>query len=187
MAVVTSKLPTPTGAVGADLLVLELAETVPDRTIPDTDGVSARRPDHHEQVIDHLNPMMIEFVGGTEMAFVTTADETGECECSLRSGFVWVLDDRTVAYPAAGRDEPAGTVRTDRVRAETVPADTVQIGLLMMADDLVGLQVNGTASVVADARLRGEHPDLPVDGEPERWVLVRVAEAFAVRAAPAAS
>ncbi len=63
----------------------------------------------------------------------------------------------------------------------------MQIGLLMMADDLVGLQVNGTASVVADARLRGEHPDLPVDGEPERWVLVRVAEAFALRAAPAAS
>jgi hypothetical protein len=48
--------------------------------------------------------------------------------------------------------------------------------------DLIGLHVNGTASIVEDSVLRGEYPDLPTDAErgrtPERWVLVHVIEAY---------
>lgn len=159
--------PTPTGTAGADLLLLELAETVPN--VGGTAGFG-RRPDGDGQVLDHLDQAMIEFAGRMETVFVATADVSGECDCSLRSGppgFVHVLDDRTIAYPVAGKAEIG---------------ENAQIGLLMMADDLTGLHVNGTAGVVADPALRGEHPDLPVAGTPERWVLVRVVEAFAVRA-----
>lgn len=164
----TSQPPTPTGTAGADLLLLELAETVPSADEPDEAVERVTQSDR--QVLDHLNEMMIEFAGRMEMAFVTTADDSGECECSLRSGppgFVRVLADRTLAYPAGERDEMT---------------EPVQLALLMMADDLTGLHVTGTAGVVTDADLRAEHPDLPADDAPERWVLVLV-ERAAVRAA----
>jgi hypothetical protein len=127
-------------------------------------------------VLDHLDPAMIGFAGRMETAFVAVADASGECDCSLRSGppgFVHVLNPWTIAYPAAASDEIA---------------EHTQLSLLMMTDDLTGLHVNGRAGTVADAVLRGEHPDLPSAGSPERWVLVHVVEAYSVRAAlPAAS
>jgi hypothetical protein len=132
-----------------------------------------------DQVLDHLNPKMIEFAGRMEMAFVATADASGECDCSLRAGppgFIHVIDERTIAYPE---------YRGNGVLASLGNiSENAQIGVLMVdfVTDLIGLHVNGTASIVEDAVLRGEHPGLPVDTVkgrlPERWVLVRVVEAY---------
>lgn len=66
-------------------------------------GSRARaRKFYTDQVLEHLNPAMIEFVGRMEMAFVATADSTGECDSSLRAGaagFIQVLDEHHIAYP----------------------------------------------------------------------------------------
>jgi predicted pyridoxine 5'-phosphate oxidase superfamily flavin-nucleotide-binding protein len=143
-------------------------------------GTAARADRFYaDQVLDHLNPRMTEFVGRMDMAFVATADANGECDCSLRTGppgFIEVLDDRTLAYPE---------YRGNGVLASLGNiSENPRIGVLLVdfVTDLIGLHVNGNASIVEDAVLRGEHPALPVDTErgrtPERWVLVNVVEAY---------
>ncbi|HVV20702.1 MAG TPA: pyridoxamine 5'-phosphate oxidase family protein [Pseudonocardiaceae bacterium] len=203
----TAHPPTPTGTAGPDLLLLELSEPAPVESKQQVRGdLSAwdplRCPDapgstgehllqaaygsteraarfYSDQMLDRLNPTMIEFVGRMEMAFVATADARGECDCSFRAGppgFLRVIDERTIAYPE---------YRGNGVMASLGNiSENPRIGILMVdfVSDLIGLHVNGTASIVEDAVLRGEHPDLPVDTVrgrvPERWVLVRVVEAY---------
>ncbi len=160
-----------------------------DRALPGSAGEhllqaaygTAARADrfYADQVLDHLNPRMTEFVGRMEMAFVATADANGECDCSLRTGppgFIEVLDDRTLAYPeyrGNGVLSSLGNI-----------SENPRIGVLLVdfVTDLIGLHVNGDASIVEDAVLRGEHSWLPVDAErgrvPDRWVLVHVVEAY---------
>ena len=66
-------------------------------------GTSARAEKFYDdQVLDHLNDQMIEFLRRMDMAFVATSDASGECDCSLRAGppgFLQVIDERTIAYP----------------------------------------------------------------------------------------
>jgi predicted pyridoxine 5'-phosphate oxidase superfamily flavin-nucleotide-binding protein len=134
---------------------------------------------YRDQVLDHLNPQMTEFTERMEMAFVATSDASGECDCSLRAGpagFIHVLNEKTLAYPE---------YRGNGVLASLGNiSENAHVAVLMVdfVTDLIGLHVNGTASIVEDVVLRGEYPALPVDGErgrtPERWVLVHVVEAY---------
>ena len=132
-----------------------------------------------DQVLDHLNPAMVEFVKRMEMIFIATADASGECDASLRAGpagFVQVLSPREIAYPE---------YRGNGVLASLGNiSENPHVGLLMVdfVTDLIGLHVNGTARVLTDAELRRRCPALPVDHErgrvPERWVAIEVAEAY---------
>jgi uncharacterized protein len=134
---------------------------------------------YRDNVLDHLNQDMVEFVGRMEMAFVGTADAGGECDSSFRAGpagFLHVLDERRIAYPE---------YRGNGVMASLGNiSENPHVGLLMIdfGRDLVGLHVNGRARIVEDADLRQEHPALPVATErgrtPERWVVVHVEEAY---------
>jgi hypothetical protein len=172
---VTSQPPTPTGTAGADLLLLELAETTQNDRGATGFG---RQPDG--RVLDHLNRPMVEFAGRMATAFVATADDSGECDCTLRSGppgFVHVLNDRTIAYP---EDRPAREDAGEQARIGLLMMDLVTVDTMTIGTGLAGLHVTGTASVVADSVLRGEHPDLPA-AVADRWVLVHVVEAFTVR------
>ena len=57
---------------------------------------------YDHQVLDHLNGHMQTFIGRMEMAFVATADGSGEADCSFRAGppgFVRALGERTLVYP----------------------------------------------------------------------------------------
>jgi predicted pyridoxine 5'-phosphate oxidase superfamily flavin-nucleotide-binding protein len=134
---------------------------------------------YDDQVLDHLNEAMIDFVGRMEMAFVATSDGRGEADCSLRAGppgFIQVFDERTLAYPE---------YRGNGVLASLGNiSENPHVGLLLLdfVRDLIGLHVNGRARIVEDAALREEHPGLPAEFDrgrsPERWVVVEVEEAY---------
>nr|CEL15823.1 hypothetical protein [Kibdelosporangium sp. MJ126-NF4]CTQ93748.1 hypothetical protein [Kibdelosporangium sp. MJ126-NF4] len=134
---------------------------------------------YDNQLLDHLNEAMIEFVGRMEMAFVASADAKGECDSSFRAGppgFLRVLDARHIAYPeyrGNGVHASLGNV-----------SENPHLAILMVdfVRDLIGLHVNGSARVVEDADMRVHHPDLPAEIErgraPERWVVIEVEEAY---------
>jgi predicted pyridoxine 5'-phosphate oxidase superfamily flavin-nucleotide-binding protein len=134
---------------------------------------------YRDQMLDHLNPAMTAFVQRMEMAFVATSDAAGEADCSLRAGpagFIQVLDANNIAYPE---------YRGNGVLASLGNiSENPHIGVLMVdfVTDLIGLHVNGRASIIEDVDLRAEHPELPSGFErgrmPERWVVVAVQEAY---------
>ncbi|GAA0531180.1 hypothetical protein A8924_0189 [Saccharopolyspora erythraea NRRL 2338] len=134
---------------------------------------------YDDQVLDHLNPQMKEFISRMEMAFVATSDSRGECDSSLRAGppgFIEVLDDRHIAYPE---------YRGNGVLASLGNiSENPHIGILMcdFVSDLIGLHVNGRARIVEDPDLRAIHPALPAEFDrgrtPERWVVVQVEESY---------
>jgi predicted pyridoxine 5'-phosphate oxidase superfamily flavin-nucleotide-binding protein len=132
-----------------------------------------------EQVLDHLNGRMRDFVARQEMMFVASADSQGECDCTLRAGpagFVRVFGANVLAWPeyrGNGVLASLGNV-----------SENPHVGLFFVDffRDVIGLHVNGTAQIVQDAAIRQAHPDLPVDPvpgrRPERWVAVHVKEAY---------
>jgi predicted pyridoxine 5'-phosphate oxidase superfamily flavin-nucleotide-binding protein len=134
---------------------------------------------YRDQVLDHLNPEMIEFVGRMEMAFIGTADAGGECDSTFRAGppgFLHVLDPERLAYPE---------YRGNGVLASLGNiSENPHVAVLMIdfVRDLIGLHVNGRASIIDDGELRRAHPNLPVADErgrtPERWVVVQVEETY---------
>jgi predicted pyridoxine 5'-phosphate oxidase superfamily flavin-nucleotide-binding protein len=201
---VTCDPPSPTGIADAAVLALALSEstvdvmsniTRPNDPLPvDEDlpgsagehlvqhafGTAARaRRFYSDQLLDHLNEAMIEFVRRMDMAFVATSDAGGECDSSFRAGppgFVQVINERTLAYPE---------YRGNGVLASLGNiSENPKIGILMIdfVRDLIGLHVNGHAQIVEDDDARQRYPGLAVDSErgrkPERWVVVRVTEAY---------
>ena len=134
---------------------------------------------YREQVLDHLNPAMREFVARQEMAFVATSDANGECDATFRAGppgFLHVLDERTLAYPE---------YRGNGVMASLGNiSENGHVGLLLVdfVRDVIGLHINGRARVVEDVDLRPSAPGLPLETAPgrraEHWVLIDIEEAY---------
>jgi predicted pyridoxine 5'-phosphate oxidase superfamily flavin-nucleotide-binding protein len=139
---------------------------------------------YDHQVLDHLNDHMQNFIGRMEMAFVATADGSGEADCSFRAGppgFVCVLGERILAFPE---------YRGNGVMASLGNVvENAHIGLLFIdfSGDAIGLHVNGRATIVEndESLADGSLPDAVIAGlvaeggrHPERWVRVDVAEAY---------
>jgi hypothetical protein len=137
------------------------------------------------QLVRELTPVMKEFIGRMEMAFIATSDAGGECDCSFRAGpagFIRVLDDATIAYPEYRGNGVMASLGNMLVNPH------IGIFLVDFTRDLIGLHVNGEASIVPDARMRELDLDLGLDlGQPEaagpgrrpvQWVLVQVTEAY---------
>jgi predicted pyridoxine 5'-phosphate oxidase superfamily flavin-nucleotide-binding protein len=132
-----------------------------------------------QQMLDHLNDRMREFIARQEMLFVATSDAHGECDSTFRAGppgFIHVLDERTLVYPE---------YRGNGVMASLGNiSENGHIGLLMIDffRDVIGLHVNGRARIIEDTHMRLLRPDLPADvvpgRRPERWVVVSVIEAY---------
>lgn len=150
-----------------------------EHELQDTLGTADRAERFYDdQVIDYLNPSMVEFVARMDMAFISTADSHGECDASFRAGtpgFLHVIDERTIAYPE---------YRGNGVMASLGNIlENPHVGILVIdfVRDLIGLHINGKARMVADSELRETVSDLP---EPERgktsqvWVVVDVEEAY---------
>lgn len=134
---------------------------------------------YDEQVLDHVNERMREFIGRQEMFFLATSDASGECDSSFRAGpagFLQVLGERTLAFP----EYRGNGVHASLGNIEENP----HLGILMIdfTRARIGLHVNGSATIVEDAEMRASYPDLPEDSVPGRraqvWVRVEVEEAY---------
>jgi len=134
---------------------------------------------YQNQVTATLTPQMREFIGRMEMAFIATCDGGGECDCSFRAGpagFIRVLDTRTIAYPEYRGNGVMASL------GNLIENPHIGIFLVDFSQDLIGLHVNGEASIVSHARMRELDPALPEPANAGRravqWVVVRVAEAY---------
>jgi len=100
---------------------------------------------YNKQVITYLSPLMQDFIAKQEMMFISTADSTGECDSSFRSGeagFVSVLDEQHILYPE---------YRGNGVMASMGNmSENPNIGLMFLDfyETKVGLHVNGKAKIV---------------------------------------
>src|SRR5438270_3351518 len=98
-----------------------------------------------KQMLDHLNPLMREYLARQEMVFIATADAHGECDASFRAGppgFVRVLDDTTVMYPE---------YRGNGVMASLGNmSENEHIGMVFVDffHSGVGLHINGRARII---------------------------------------
>jgi predicted pyridoxine 5'-phosphate oxidase superfamily flavin-nucleotide-binding protein len=151
-----------------------------ERILQDRYGTTQRAEQfYRNQVTSRLTPEMTQFILRMEMAFIATSDRSGECDCSFRAGpagFIRVLDDETIAYPE---------YRGNGVLASLGNVlQNPHIGILLVdfSRDLIGLHVNGDASIITPERMEELDPDRPEGGSsgrrPVQWVLVQVAEAY---------
>ena len=156
------------------------ATNVGERHVQNVLGTSERASRfYRDQMLDHLNPAMRDFVSEQEMLFIATSDSRGECDSSFRSGppgFVHIIDERTLAYPeyrGNGVFASAGNI-----------AQNPHIGLMFLDffRHRIGLHVNGRARLMEDERLRAHVPDLPLPQIPGQkalmWIMVEVEEAY---------
>ena len=155
----------------------ELPGSRGEHELQDTLGTVKRaRAFYSNQVLDHVNSHMCEYLARQVMMFVSTADAVGNCDCTFRAGppgFVRVLDPRTIAYPE---------YRGNGVMASMGNLlENPRMGLLFLDffATTVGLHINGTAKIVENADL------VPLDGWdgsggplPERWVVIDIEEAY---------
>jgi predicted pyridoxine 5'-phosphate oxidase superfamily flavin-nucleotide-binding protein len=138
---------------------------------------------YDNQVLDLLNPRMIEFIANQEILVIATSDAKGDCDCSLRAGaagFVRVLDEKNLVYPeyrGNGVTASLGNI-----------LENPHIGMMFIdfIKDTVGLHVNGKAAIIENNELLQRKnisqkiiEDMNKKGrKPERWVLVEVEEAY---------
>jgi len=164
------------GATHLEVLVGSAGE----RQLQEATGSRARAQRFYDaQMLDRLNGRMRAFIGRQEMMFLSTADGSGHCDSTFRAGppgFVAVLSERQVAWPeyrGNGVMASAGNI-TENANAGLLFVDFFR--------DVIGLHVNGRATIVDDEELRLLHPDLPGDAvpgrRPERWAVVDVEEAY---------
>jgi predicted pyridoxine 5'-phosphate oxidase superfamily flavin-nucleotide-binding protein len=131
---------------------------------------------YNNQVLDHLNTQMCEYLARQEMMFVSTSDGAGNCDCSFRAGppgFVRALNERTLAYPE---------YRGNGVMASMGNLlENPRLGLLFLDffATTVGLHVNGTARIVENADLF-PYPESDGHRGPTAWlwVVIDVEEAY---------
>ena len=122
---------------------------------------------------------MAEFIQRMEMAFIATSDPDGECDCSFRAGapgFIRVIDEKTIAYPE---------LRGNGVMASMGNMlQNPHIGLFFVdfSRDLIGLHVNGDASIVPPAHMLEFNIEIDesenAGKKPVQWVLIHVTEAY---------
>src|SRR3954454_19840110 len=143
---------------------------------------------YDNQVLDHLTPLMREFIERMTMAFIATSDAHGECDASFRAGpagFVRVIDEKTVMWPEYKGNGVMASMGN--------LSENGYVGLLFVDffETAVGLHVNGKATIVENHAVEafsGLFDRLPfatalavsadVRNTPERWVVVQIDEAY---------
>lgn len=140
---------------------------------------------YDRQMLDHLSPIMRDYIPKQEIAFIATSDKHGECDCSARfgePGFVRVVNEHFLIYPEYRGN---GVLAS---QGNIVENPHIGIVFVDFYETTVGLHVNGKARVVDNAQLLEYCDELPDDilqeaktsgrKRPERWILVNVEEAY---------
>ena len=144
---------------------------------------------YDKQMLDHVNPLMREYLARQEMVFISTSDAHGECDASFRAGppgFVRVLDPYTVIYPEYKGNGVMASLGN--------MSENPHVGMLFVDffHSGVGMHINGRAHIVEHRSVEAFMPMLlrssGVDSlwdvvpdkkkNPERWVVVQVVEAY---------
>jgi predicted pyridoxine 5'-phosphate oxidase superfamily flavin-nucleotide-binding protein len=138
---------------------------------------------YDNQLLDYLNPAMQDFISQQEMVFISTADQSGNCDSSFKAGlpgFVRIKDEKTILYPE---------YRGNGVMASLGNiVENPHIGLLFIdfLHTQIGLHINGQARIIENdtltdlnlpdsliTRIKDEEAD-----KPERWVVIEIDEAY---------
>ena len=139
---------------------------------------------YEKQMFNHLNPRMLTYLLRQELMFVASSDSNGECDCSLRSGppgFVHALNSKTLVYPEYRGNGVMATLGNIR--------ENPNLGIFFpdFYESTVGLHINGRAEIIENQELRTwnnltkeirKATLITIGKRPERWVLVRVNEAY---------
>ncbi|MEU3256195.1 pyridoxamine 5'-phosphate oxidase family protein [Streptomyces sp. NPDC006997] len=139
---------------------------------------------YNNQMLDHLNPLMREYIARQPLFFLGTSDGRGNCDCTLRAGepgVMRVLDEHTMIYPE---------YRGNGVMASLGNiSENPHVGLFFgdFFHSTVGLHVNGRAHLVTHEEIIAElsgRDDLlaaaarEVSRRLEAWVRIEVEEAY---------
>jgi uncharacterized protein len=151
-----------------------------ERVLQERYGTAQRAQQFYKtQVTTQLTPVMQQFIQRMEMAFIATSDGSGECDCSFRAGtagFIRVLDNRSLAYPEYRGNGVMASL------GNILQNPHIGIFFADFTRDLIGLHVNGDASLVTPERMQEFDLDIPESVHPGRqpvqWVLVHVTEAY---------
>ena len=139
---------------------------------------------YQRQMLHHLNEPMRQFIARQEMVFISTADASGNCDCSFRAGltgFVRVLSDTTLIYPEYRGNGVLASLGNIH--------ENPKIGMMFVDffRDTIGLHVNGSAIILETAALLQrtnltpallDDATIATGRRPERWVMVNVEEAY---------
>lgn len=124
------------------------------------------------KVLDSLDDICRAFIARSPFVIVASSDSAGNLDVSPKgdpAGFVYVLDDRTIAIP-----ERLGNRRADTFRNLL---QNPKVGLIFLVPDKgETLRISGSARIVRDAWLRERMKVL--DRVPELALVVTVEEAF---------
>ena len=139
---------------------------------------------YEKQMLDHLNPYMRDFILKQEMVFIATADSKGECDCSFRAGkrrFVRVVDEKTLVCPEYRGNGVMASL------GNILENQHIGMTFLDFFENTIGLHVNGKTKVIENEELIKDKDlaenlvsDLHQEegGNPERWILITVEEAY---------
>jgi PPOX class probable FMN-dependent enzyme len=124
------------------------------------------------KITDRLNPMTRMFIERSPFICVATSDAAGNCDLSPRgdpTGFVRILDDRTLLIPDRPGNRLADTLRNILANPH--------VGLLFIVPGVTDtFRVNGRATITADAELLAA---CTVEGKPPMLgILVDIVEAY---------
>ena len=141
---------------------------------------------YDHQMLDFLNPDMMEFISRQSMMFVASSDSHGECDCTFRAGpvgFVRTIGEKHLLWPeyrGNGVTASGGNVQ-----------ENPRIGLLFIdfVPHTIGLHVNGKAELRRDGDFEGlpegirdavsQENSAPGVKKPAFWFLLEVEEAYA--------
>ena len=151
-----------------------------ERSLQERLGTAQRAQQFYKtQVTGDLTPVMQQFMQRMEMAFIATSDSSGECDCSFRAGpagFIRVLADRTIAYPEYRGNGVMASL------GNILQNPHIGIFLADFTHDLIGLHINGEATIVTPAHMQEFYPGMPESAQagrrPVQWVLIHVTEAY---------
>jgi len=136
---------------------------------------------YQNQMLTYLNEVMKTFIRQAELCFIATADASGACDSSLRSGepgFFFIENDVTIYYPE---------YRGNGVMASLGNiSENPNIGLMFIdfCESAIGLHVNGGAEIIDNENFHIELSEcqkerfLREKERAERWVKVSVHEAY---------